>query len=162
MKICTCCNLEKSYEFFSFHNKSKDERQDKCKECVKKYMKDRYAKTKHIQLEKQKERLKTDLQYKMIRRLRNRLYYALKNRPWKKNTHFSQYIGCTQIELLNHIESQFKNGMNWEILNKGLIHIDHKIPLSSATTEEELYNLCHYKNLQPMWAVDNIKKSNNV
>jgi hypothetical protein len=55
MKICIYCNIQKSYDFFSFHNKSKDGRQDKCKECVKKYMKDRYAKTKHIQLEKQKE-----------------------------------------------------------------------------------------------------------
>jgi hypothetical protein len=41
-------------------------------------------------------------------------------------------------------------------------HIDHKIPLSSAKTEEEAYQLCHYTNLQPLWAEDNLKKSNKL
>ena len=29
-------------------------------------------------------------------------------------------------------------------------------------TEDELYNLCHYTNLQPLWSEDNIKKSNKI
>jgi hypothetical protein len=48
--------------------------------------------------------------------------------------------------------------MSWD--NKHLWHIDHIIPLSSAKTEDELKQLCHYTNLQPLWAADNIKKSN--
>ena len=50
--------------------------------------------------------------------------------------------------------------MSWE--NQGEWHIDHKIPLSSAKTEEELYKLCHFTNLQPMWAIENIKKGSKI
>ena len=46
--------------------------------------------------------------------------------------------------------------MSWE--NHGEWHIDHKKPLASAKTEEELKKLCHYTNLQPLWALDNIRK----
>jgi hypothetical protein len=61
-----------------------------------------------------------------------------------------------------HIEKQFKPGMNW--LNHSLHgwHIDHIIPMASATTEEEVIKLNHYTNLQPLWASENIKKSNKM
>jgi len=35
-------------------------------------------------------------------------------------------------------------------------------PLSSAKTEEELYKLCHYTNLHPLWVEENLKKSNKI
>ena len=51
--------------------------------------------------------------------------------------------------------------MSWELM--GLhIHIDHIIPLSSAKTEEEVYKLFNYTNLQPLWAKDNLIKSNKI
>jgi hypothetical protein len=50
--------------------------------------------------------------------------------------------------------------MNWD--NHGEWHIDHKIPLSTAKNEEELYKLNHYTNLQPLWSTDNLKKSNKI
>ena len=46
--------------------------------------------------------------------------------------------------------------MNWE--NRGLWHIDHIIPLATAKTEDEIIRLNHYTNLQPLWAIDNLKK----
>jgi hypothetical protein len=57
-------------------------------------------------------------------------------------------------------EEKFTEGMSWD--NKNEWHIDHIIPLSSAQTEEELYKLCHYTNLQPLWAEDNLRKSNKI
>ena len=50
--------------------------------------------------------------------------------------------------------------MSWE--NMGKWHIDHIIPLSTAITEEDVIRLCHYTNLQPLWAEDNLKKSNKL
>ena len=67
-------------------------------------------------------------------------------------------IGCSYSEFKVHIESLFKDNMNWD--NYGEWHLDHKIPASWAKTEEELYKLNHYSNFQPMWAFDNQSKSN--
>jgi hypothetical protein len=50
--------------------------------------------------------------------------------------------------------------MCWE--NRNEWHIDHIVPLSSAKTEDEVYGLCHYTNLQPLWAKDNLQKSNKL
>jgi hypothetical protein len=71
-------------------------------------------------------------------------------------------IGCSPQSLKNHLETQFTYGMSWE--NHGLFgwHIDHIIPLSSAKTEDDLIKLCHYTNLQPLWAKDNLRKSNKL
>ena len=71
-------------------------------------------------------------------------------------------IGCSPQELKIHLEKQFKDGMSWE--NHGLFgwHIDHIIPLSSAESDDELKKLCHYTNLQPLWAKENIVKRNKI
>jgi len=67
-------------------------------------------------------------------------------------------IGCTPEFLKEYIENQFTEGMTWENHGQFGWHIDHIIPLSSVKTEEELYPLFHYTNLQPLWWLDNIKK----
>ncbi len=60
------------------------------------------------------------------------------------------------------LEKQFKSGMTWE--NRSLWHIDHKRPVSSFDlTKPEEQKLCfHYTNLQPLWAVENLRKSAKV
>ena len=74
----------------------------------------------------------------------------------KKNNKTFQIVGCSPTELKEHLEKQFINGMNWD--NQGKWHIDHIIPLSSAKTEQDIYKLCYYTNLQPLWAEENMKK----
>jgi 5-methylcytosine-specific restriction endonuclease McrA len=69
-------------------------------------------------------------------------------------------VGITPKELKEHLEKQFFQGMSWG--NYGEWHIDHIIPLSSAKTEDEIYKLCHYTNLQPLWAEDNLRKGNKL
>lgn|SRR5574343_607479 len=109
-----------------------------------------------------KKRIKEDHGYKLISLLRHRLNESLKRKKWLKNTHFYEYIGCDLNKLKSHIESQFQYGMNWSNHSKDGWHIDHIVPLSSAKTEEELYQLCHYSNLRPLWAIENLRKGKNV
>ena len=66
-------------------------------------------------------------------------------------------LGCTFEEFRRHIESQFQQGMTWE--NRSEWHIDHRIPISTASTLDELRYLSHYMNLQPLWAADNLRKN---
>ncbi len=83
----------------------------------------------------------------------------LKQHGYNKTTKTFEMIGCTPAELKDHIEKQFTPGMSWEV--KREIHIDHIIPLASATCEEDVIKLCHYTNLQPLWARDNLVKGAN-
>ena len=71
-------------------------------------------------------------------------------------------MGCSIESLISHLESQFKDGMSWDNYGYYGWHIDHIIPLSSVSSEDEVYKLCHYTNLQPLWAEDNLKKSNKI
>ena len=70
-------------------------------------------------------------------------------------------MDCSFEEFKLHLESQFDDKMNWE--NQGTYwHMDHIIPISSAETEEDVYRLNHYKNFQPLYWEDNLKKSNKI
>jgi hypothetical protein len=84
----------------------------------------------------------------------------LKLKNIKKINSTFEIVGCSPLELKKHLEKLFKPGMSWE--NKGMWHIDHIIPLSSAKNEKELFELCNYKNLQPLWSLENLKKSNKL
>lgn len=110
--------------------------------------------------ELEKNRYITDIKYCLGRRLRASLSSALKRKGYGKKSSLNSVIGCDWDFLKEYIESKFIDGMNWE--NRSEWHIDHIIPLSSAKDDDEIYKLNHYTNLQPLWAKDNIKKSNKI
>lgn len=97
---------------------------------------------------------------KLSLNIRSRMYNALKRVNEKKQAKTIDILGCTFYECKVYIENQFKEGMSWENYNLETWHIDHIIPLSSAKTEEDLYKLFHYTNLQPLWASENLSKFN--
>lgn len=96
----------------------------------------------------------------MARRIRCRTSGAFRGMGYRKSSRTAEILGCGWDELVRHIESRFSDGMSWK--NRRLWHLDHVIPLASARTEEELVALCHYTNLQPLWAEDNFKKSDKL
>lgn len=105
--------------------------------------------------------------YRLAGNLRTRLGIALKQKALTKNSKLFEYLGCSIEVLVVHLEKQFQSGMSWN--NYGRWHptldkwnIDHITPLSIAKTEEELYKLCHYTNLQPLWARENSSKKDKV
>lgn len=69
-------------------------------------------------------------------------------------------LGCDWSHLKTHLESKFTDGMSWE--NRSMWHIDHIIPLASAKSIEEVVKLCHYTNLQPLWAEENLSKGTKI
>ena len=109
-----------------------------------------------------KKKYETDPLFKLSLLLRTRIIKALKVKSWNKANTTADILGCDFETVKLHLEKQFVDGMNWD--NHGLFgwHIDHIIPLASATTEKELLKLCHYTNLQPLWAEDNLKKSDKL
>ena len=80
----------------------------------------------------------------------------LKNGYKSKRT--TELLGCSFEEVWNHLESKFQPGMTKE--NHGLWHVDHIRPCASFDlTDPEQQKICfHYTNLEPMWAIDNLKK----
>lgn len=99
--------------------------------------------------------------FRLKTNLRTRIWYIFKRGGHTKSKKSEELLGAPFKVVKGHIERQFSKGMSWDKVGK-LIHIDHKIPLASAKTEEELISLCHYTNLQPLWAIDNIEKSNKI
>jgi hypothetical protein len=108
-----------------------------------------------------KNRRKVDSLFKLTQYVRNRTMFYLKKMNIDKENKTFEIVGCSPEFLKEHIEKQFSEGMSWDLMGKH-IHIDHIKPLSSAKTEGELYKLCHYTNLQPLWAEENLRKSNKI
>ena len=130
------------------------------KERVRGYRKKWREDNQEHQNQYHKQRRQEDPMYKLKCNLRSRTYKAFKNKGYSKNTKTQDMLGVDWEVAKQYIERQFKKGMNWE--NQGDWHIDHIIPLASANTPERLKKLCHYTNLQPMWAVDNLIKSDSI
>jgi hypothetical protein len=105
-------------------------------------------------------RRKIDPIYLMKGRLRSLVGYGFRNSGFKKTSKTRDILGCSYNDFMIHIESQFKDGMNWK--NRSEWHIDHIIPISSAKTEDELLRLSHYLNLRPLWAKENIIKGSKM
>ena len=77
-----------------------------------------------------------------------------------KSKKTKELLGCTVEELKRHLSNKFVDNMSFE--NYGKWHIDHIIPCTAFDMKRELQKrMCfYYKNLQPLWSCENIKKSN--
>ena len=175
MKVCTKCKEEKNLTEFGESKITKDGLRYDCKFCRKEYNKEnaeyqrlyfkkyRQDNKEHISKIKKDWEVKkrnTDSLFRLKQNLRHRTNSAFKSKYWQKNNTTKDLLGCTFEEAKIHLESKFTVGMNWD--NYGKWHIDHIIPLASAKTEQEMCNLFHYTNLQPLWAADNFRKSDKI
>lgn len=107
-----------------------------------------------------KERYKNDPNFKIKTTCRIRISQTIKNGYRSAST--AELIGCSIEDLMKHLESQFVEDMNWG--NYGEWHVDHIIPCDSfdLTQEKQQFECFNFKNLQPLWATDNIKKGSKI
>lgn len=92
--------------------------------------------------------------------LRVRIRKALREKCKYKNT--KDLIGCSIEQLKLHLEKQFSEEMTWD--NYGKWHIDHIIPCSFFNLTDPIQQkMCfNFRNLQPLWATENISKNNKI
>ena len=112
---------------------------------------------------KEYQRIQTDEVLKAKDVIRKLVLASLKVRNISKSKlvmRTEDILGCKFDFFKIHIETQFKEGMNW--LNHGKWHIDHKVPLDIGETVDEIIKLNHYTNLQPLWADENLTKSSKI
>lgn len=174
-QTCIKCGETKLLEEFYKKKSSKSGFDTRCKACCIKNAKKRYAENRDERLEYQrkyneanrdrknantreynKKKRASDTIFKLKENLRAQVGMALKRGGWKKTTRTQEMLGCDFEFFEKWIRIQFEDGMSWE--NHGEWHLDHKKPLASAKTKEEVEALFHYSNYQPLWAFDNLSK----
>lgn len=105
-----------------------------------------------------KNKRKSDELFALQHRVGSLIRKALVNEEYTKKSRTHEILGCSLEFFKNYIEQRFLDGMTWE--NRSEWHLDHIIPVSSATTEKEIIKLNHYTNFRPLWAEENIAKGN--
>lgn len=107
-----------------------------------------------------KNKAKNDPIYKMSLVARRMLHRALGVAGQVKYKRTKDYLPYSYEELVLHLESKFADGMTWG--NYGEWHIGHIKPINFyvkiGVTDPAIINAL--ENLQPLWAIDNMKKGN--
>lgn len=126
-------------------NKRKTDPLYKAKESIYRYKYEQY-------------RWKNDINFRLVKNIRSRLSHAIKRNTKSGKT--LELLGCPIEDFKKYLESKFQKDMNWD--NYGEWHVDHIKALKyfNLTETEQLKIASHYTNLQPLWAIDNIRKDN--
>ena len=120
-------------------------------------------KTRKFRNKKRYEMYYSNTLFKIINNMRTRLRIFMKSKNIKKNNKTIVILGAGPEMIKEHIEKQFKDGMSWENYGYYGWHIDHIRPISSFDLSDpaQVKECFHYSNLQPLWAIDNLKKSDS-
>jgi len=123
------------------------------------YKKYRDANKKKI-MDKLRERRRNDPFRRLRDAIRGSIRAYLGSKKTRRGSTF-EIVGCTPDFLRGHLEKQFKPGMTWENYGSHW-HVDHRIPLASGNSADEIKGLSHWTNLQPLEAIENIIKSDKI
>lgn len=142
---------------------SKRKYQQKWKESNPEYIKVWRKENKDKVLRSERNYRKTrrinDPLFKFLENTRSLINGSFKRRKCTKLVKAEEILGCSMDEFKSYIISKCPEGVTIENFGRFGYHIDHIIPLASATSTEEVMKLCHYTNLQPLWCDENLKKS---
>lgn len=109
-------------------------------------------------------RYKKDPCFRISGSVSNGIRYSL-GKGGKANSHWEDLLGFTALQLMVHLEKQFDENMTWE--NYGSYwHIDHKKPIAAfsfkSPTDKDFRECWSLSNLQPLEAIENIKKGSRM
>lgn len=105
---------------------------------------------------KQEGKLETDFK----RRIRKNIRKSFSRKGWSKSSETFNILKCDYETFKIWIQSKFKEGMSWKNMYEW--DLDHQIPLSLANNEDEVIELCFYKNYQPLWKRENYSKQDKL
>jgi len=139
--------LAKSKEYHASHKEERKARDEKNRDHIRERDREYHAK-----------RMETDDNYRIRRTLRSRMHNALRGNAKAGST--LELLGCSIEDFKKHIEDQFAEGMSWDNHSHTGWHVDHIKPCDAfdLTDPEEQKKCFNYKNLQPLWAYDNLSK----
>ena len=152
-----------------WYQKNKEQNKEyyqKNKEQKKEYSTEYYKKNKEkikAQNKKYKQkRYQNDVNYRIRSIIRSRIHGAIKSHSVIKSNRTIELLGCSIRDVRQHLENQFKDGMSWK--NHGEWHIDHIKPCASFNMKdpEQQKECFNYKNLQPLWAEENMSKGAKI
>ena len=100
---------------------------------------------------------------RIIENFRATLNHALFKQKIQKTNKTLDLLGCSISYFKKYLEEKFIKEMNWDNYGK-IWHLDHIIPTSviDLTKLDNRKFVFNYKNIQPMLAKQNIKKSNHI
>jgi len=107
-----------------------------------------------------RERRRNDPFLRLREAIRGSVRAYLGSKKTRRSATF-EIVGCTPDFLRSHLEKQFKPGMTWGNYGSHW-HVDHRIPLASGNSPEEIMGLSHWTNLQPLEALENLLKSDKM
>ena len=146
------------------HKKWYRDNKEKWNEYIKEYREKNSEKIREIKRNYERTRKANDPLYKLINNFRTAIYQVLKESNVQKNGHYFEILKYTPDELIVYLENQFTEGMTWD--NYGQWHVDHISPISlhniNEIGDDEFMKCWSLSNLQPLWADENIRKSNKV
>lgn len=167
--LCSICyvaawNLKNQENYLASHSASSAVYYAKNKEKIQKHQKEYYQKNKIRINRHRRDRNRVNISARLAGVLRSRLVGILRGEA--KPASAIKMLGCSVDFLKQYLEAKFLPNMTWDNYGRGSYcwNIDHIKPLASfnLTELEQFRQASHYTNLQPMWSVDNIRKSDNV
>ncbi len=100
--------------------------------------------------------------FKIACTLRSRVREAFKSARLNKETPSLELVGCSATELVKYIEANWQSGMTWENIGigNGKWVLDHIKPCAAFDlTDPEQQRVCfNFRNLKPIWWMENAKK----
>lgn len=116
------------------------------------------------------QRYESEPEYKILKNLRCRIAKEIRKTAGYKGIKVDktastiELLGCTIPEFLFHLHKQWKPRMDWTNYGFEGWHADHIKPCShfNMSKPEDQKACWHYTNFQPLWAHENLRKSNKL